>query len=229
MTKSAPAQFAALTWRSTQSPPQRYRSGIGRAADALTPGHHDPCIDAGIPPVRCRSPIRVDDRQTTASPLNPALAFLALFAVTALVAAFEPLRFAVETLIAEGGRAATLYSLLLLPVGVLAIVFFRLVIGLETFGLFAPLILAFAFAFAKVSPLVGVAVVGVLLVLVSPVGLWLTRFPLLSTARTGSLLVLSSLLLLAGFALSRSPTSAACAGRLRRRSPADTCACPRGR
>lgn len=134
-----------------------------------------------------------------ANPTKPALAFVALFAATALLAAFEPLRLAVETLRTEGAQGATLDSLLLLPAGVVAIVIFRLVIGLETFGLFAPLILAFAFA--KVSPLIGVAVFGVLLVLVSPVGLWLARFPLLSTARTASLLVLSSLLLLCGFAL----------------------------
>lgn len=139
------------------------------------------------------------DPPVSVRPIKPSLALLALFAVTSLLAAFEPLGLAVDTLLAEGVRASTLDSLLLLPVGVIAIVFFRLVIGLETFGLFAPLILAFAFA--KVSPLLGAAVFVVLLVLVSPVGLWLTRYPLLSTARTGSLLILCALLLLAGFAM----------------------------
>lgn len=139
------------------------------------------------------------DAPHATTPPKPWLVLAALIAATALLAAFEPLRMAVDTLRVEGATGSTLDNLLLLPVGVLAIVFFRLVIGLETFGLFAPLILAFAFA--KVSPLVGVAVFVVLLMLVSPVGLWLARYPLLSTARTGSLLVLSALLLLAVYAV----------------------------
>lgn len=121
-------------------------------------------------------------------------AFIALFAITAVIAWFEPLGYTLDVLTTQGAREATIYTLLMVPLGVLAIVFFRLVIGLETFGLFAPLILAFTFY--KVSPLVGVAVFMALLALVSPVGIWLARFPLLSTARTGSLLVLCSLLLI---------------------------------
>ncbi len=112
-----------------------------------------------------------------------------------------PLQHAVQAIAAQGATENTLYTLLMVPVGVVAIVAIRLIVGLETFGLFAPLILAFAFY--RMSPLIGAALFLVLLLAITPVGYLLNRFALLSSARTGVLLMLSALLLI--FALAYVP------------------------
>lgn len=105
-----------------------------------------------------------------------------------------PLQSALDAVVRHGAAETTTYTLLVVPLGVVAIVGFRLIVGLETFGLFAPLILAFAFY--RISPLVGVTLFATLLLLVTPVGHWLSKFSILSSARTGILLTLTALMLI---------------------------------
>ena len=115
------------------------------------------------------------------------------FAFAATMVLLGPLEHMIDRATAHGFFGERLHTLLMVPLGVMTIVFLRLIVGLETFGLFAPLILSFAFY--RISPLLGVGLFLVVLALVLPFGMLLARFPLLSTARTGAQLILCALLL----------------------------------
>lgn len=117
----------------------------------------------------------------------------ALMIGCALLMWFAPLQHALHVIVENGARDATISTLLMVPIGVIAIVLMRLTVGLETFGLFAPLILAFAFY--RLSPFVGLALFAFLLLIITPIGNFLNRFSILSSARTGVLLMLCALLL----------------------------------
>ena len=115
-------------------------------------------------------------------------------ALSLLLFWWAPLHDAVQAISAHGAAEATIYTLLMVPLGVISIVGIRLIVGFETFGLFAPLILAFAFY--RMSPWVGAALFTFLLLAITPIGYLLNRYSLLSSARTGVLLMLSALLLI---------------------------------
>jgi hypothetical protein len=75
------------------------------------------------------------------------------------------------------------------PIGVAALVFLRVVAGLETFGLFYPLILVLAFI--QVEVVFGLLVFGAVLAVTTPVRLLLGKVPLLSITRTGLIVCLT--------------------------------------
>lgn len=119
---------------------------------------------------------------------------LGLVLLVGLVLHLHPIASASRTLVAEGARPATVEHLLMVPVGVLAIVFGRTFVGLETFGLMTPLILGFAFE--RMGTLEGLAIYLALIALVTPLRMLLEHVSVLSVARTGALITLCALVLL---------------------------------
>lgn len=124
--------------------------------------------------------------------MSSKIAIALTLALAALALWLEPLSDAVVSLQAHG--RAPVRHLLMVPVGVLAIISARVLVGLETFGLLGPLLLGFAFS--RVGPLLGLGLFGGLLVMVTPLRLLLERVPLLSVSRTGVLVMLCAAALL---------------------------------
>ncbi len=139
--------------------------------------------------------------------MSSRIAIVTALALAALAFWLEPLGDAVATLQAHG--RAPVRHLLLVPVGVLAIVGARVLVGLETFGLLGPLLLGFAFS--RVGPLVGLGLFAGMLLVVTPLRLLLERVPLLSTSRTGVLVMIcaAALLIVTAAARDRVPALAA--------------------
>lgn len=105
-----------------------------------------------------------------------------------------PLGLMVDAMLARGVENETLSLLLLVPVAATVVVFLRTVVGLDTFGIFAPMILAFTFL--TVGIVGGLLVLGALVLVGAPSRLLLDKYHSLAIARLGVLLSIVALVLL---------------------------------
>jgi len=137
-----------------------------------------------------------------ASPANAAprdrttsVTALALLSLGLLVWFFEPLGALMQVFVERHGSATAALELLLVPVGATLIVVLRTIVGIEGFGIFSPLILAYAFV--RLGTVVGLLTFTALLLAVTPARLLMDRFALLSVARTGILVAACAVVLFA--------------------------------
>ncbi len=120
---------------------------------------------------------------------STALFFAALgVGLALLVALTQPLGYVVELAAAKGFELASRLELLLVPVGATAVVLLRTLVGVEGFGVFSPLVLAFAFA--RTGVVEGGATFLAILAVATPLRILLDRVLILSVARTGILVAL---------------------------------------
>lgn len=95
-------------------------------------------------------------------------------------------------------KQAIFKSLLLIPIGALIVVFFRIVVGLRTSGTFMPVLLALAFI--QTSLLTGILILIALVLVGLLIRTYLSRLDLLMMARIGAVLIVV-VFLMAGFSV----------------------------
>lgn len=127
------------------------------------------------------------------------LTTLALLVAAAVVVAVQPLGALMQVFVERHGSAAAGLDLLMVPVGATLIVVLRTLVGIEGFGIFSPLILAYAFV--RLGTVTGLLTFVALLLAVTPARLLMDRFALLSVARTGILVAACAVVLFAMSAL----------------------------
>lgn len=103
-----------------------------------------------------------------------------------LLLIFRPLTAAVDVMEGNGVPQPQMVILLLVPVIAFLIVVFRNIIGLKTFGIFTPALLAVAFL--ATGPVLGIILFGILLAVGSSVRLIFEYYPLLAFPRMGVVL-----------------------------------------
>lgn len=125
---------------------------------------------------------------------NAAITALILTALGVLVVVFEPLGVLMGMIAERHGSAPSGLDLLMVPIGATLIVLLRILVGIEGFGIFSPLILAYAFV--RLGTVTGLLTFTALLLAVTPARLLMDRFALLSVARTGILVAVCAIVLL---------------------------------
>lgn len=124
------------------------------------------------------------------------LLFALLVLSAALVAVVGgPLALIVGELLRRGADQNALTILLVAPIAVTAIVFLRVIVGVDTLGIFAPMLLAIAFM--RIGILSGLVLLAVLVLIGAPCLVLMERYRFLAIARTGVLICLVALVLLA--------------------------------
>ncbi|UCF09150.1 MAG: hypothetical protein JSW28_05595 [Thermoplasmata archaeon] len=98
----------------------------------------------------------------------------------------KPLSAAVDVMEGNGVSQPQIVILLMVPIIAFLIVVFRNLIGLKTFGIFTPALLAVAFL--ATGPVLGLVLFGILLAVGSGVRLLFERYPLLAFPRMGVVL-----------------------------------------
>jgi hypothetical protein len=98
----------------------------------------------------------------------------------------RPLTAAVDVMEGNGVTQSQIVILLMVPIIAFLIVVFRNLIGLKTFGIFTPALLAVAFM--ATGPVLGLILFGILLAVGSVVRLLFERYPLLAFPRMGVVL-----------------------------------------
>jgi hypothetical protein len=98
----------------------------------------------------------------------------------------RPLTAAVEVMEDNGITQSQIVILLMVPIIAFLIVVFRNLIGLRTFGIFTPALLAVAFL--ATGPVLGLILFGILLAVGSVIRLLFERYPLLAFPRMGVVL-----------------------------------------
>ncbi|KKK84891.1 hypothetical protein LCGC14_2778770 [marine sediment metagenome] len=128
------------------------------------------------------------------SRILPYLPVALLLAVLAAALILGPLDLMRDVMVEEGGvTERTVLLLLLVPVGATVVVVLRTLVGLDTFGVFAPMILALTFL--TVGIVVGLAVLGALILVGTAARLLLERYPSLAVSRAGIIVSLAALVL----------------------------------
>ena len=124
----------------------------------------------------------------------PYLLVMLMLGATLALLVRGPLALMVDEILGRGVTEETVTLLLLVPVAATVVVFLRTVVGLDTFGIFAPMILAFTFL--TVGIVGGLLVLGALVLVGAPSRLLLDRYHTLAVARLGVLLSIVALVLL---------------------------------
>ena len=125
---------------------------------------------------------------------NRTLWTLALLGLLAAGVIFDPLESVLNSTLKRGADEQVVTVLLLVPLAATVLVFLRTLVGLDTFGIFAPMILAIAFL--QVGIVRGLLAFGAVLAIGTPVRLILELYPSLQIARTAVVVSVVALVLL---------------------------------
>jgi hypothetical protein len=119
---------------------------------------------------------------------NPLFWMTAILGMVLLVLflIIKPLTAAVVVMESKGVTQSQIVIILMVPIIAFLIVVFRNLIGLKTFGIFTPALLAVAFL--ATGPILGFILFGILLTVGSVVRLFFERYPLLAFPRMGVVL-----------------------------------------
>lgn len=122
------------------------------------------------------------------------LAIALLIGSLVLAQIVRPLALVVEALLQRGAEPRTVEVLLLAPLAVTIIVFLRVVVGLDTLGIFAPMLLAIAFL--RIGVIEGLLLLAVLVIVCAPCIALIERYRFLAISRTGVVICLVAVTLL---------------------------------